>query len=546
IRATDLGDTLVLDKNYIYNSATDSSYSNGFTISKSIVIDCNGYSITGTNKIFTIGANNVVLKNINFKKSNNVIQWNGKNGQIQDSTFTNCEQLIVSGANLVINHTRFIGKTRSGATNLISARSDSLQVLNSNFTDFTVWYYFKTEAYSTNTLIKNCIFKGTINSGSTDIYFSMISLYGQATVEDSTFNITKTGTGNYNNRWHQVIGGSAPVVIRNCYIDAPDFNNVISFESTLTRVYDTTFKNMNSVLELYSGTSGQFMVRSGSIFDNCTFENIKGDYALTLAYPGITVSNSRFIDCKGAILMKHNTQGVGYDPNYAIVKNCNFTNSKASSTVINVANGIQVQLSNLKFTNTISGKDSIINSGVTRKISGITYNTTEANCLVDNGQDFELYTDLWVSPNPNAQGSGSGRGDLCNLTYALQMIDYGGVIHLTTGVYNDVSTRVSTLANFIGEDDNVIINNGSFLLAAPDTYVKNIVFNNTASNFILQQYNTMVNCNFTNITSNANFIGQDSGSYLKFNTIKDCYFINVKLNQLFSAASYMVGNTMDN
>ena len=544
------GDTLILDKNYVYNSTSDSSLNNGFTISKSITIDGNGiYSITGTNKIFTINSKNVVLQNINFINSNNVIVWNGANGKIINSQFTNCEQLFIYGADLVINKSRFIGKTRTGGIYLIECMSDSTKVLNSNFTDFNATFYFKTEAYSTNTLLKNCTFKGNSVDTQPNQYYDMISFYGMGDIEDCKFYINfpnpikPSGT---NNGFNQVIGASAPVNIRNCYIDAPGARNVISFESTLTRVYNTIFKNMKSITEFYDPKNNQFMVRTGSLFDNCTFENLTGDYAITLGYSGITIKNSRFIDCKSAILMITTVMSSkDYSPDYCIVDNCNFTNSNpktASTPVVNVQNGVHVQLNNLKFVNTNSDVDINVSSGVSIKISNI----TNSSMVINKGVDFKAEHDLWVTNDSNAQGNGTSRDDLCNLTYALEMIDYNGVIHFTQGVYNDITTQKSILANLIGEDKNVIINQGSFYLLTPAAYIKNITFNNTQEQFILQQYNEVINCNFTNISKTHTLITTGPGSYHKKDLIKDCYFINVKNNNLFGGANYMAGNIMDN
>ena len=91
------GNNLVLDKDYKYNSAKDSSYKNGISITiKDFTIDGQGHSIDGNylSRIFKINAQGVTLKNITFKNAysssdGGAIYWSGSWGKIENCYFSN-------------------------------------------------------------------------------------------------------------------------------------------------------------------------------------------------------------------------------------------------------------------------------------------------------------------------------------------------------------------------------------------------------------------------------------------------------------------------
>ena len=56
---------LYLPQDYKYNSTVDSSFSDGLTVGKSIVIDGQGHTIDGNgSNVFIINADHVILRNI--------------------------------------------------------------------------------------------------------------------------------------------------------------------------------------------------------------------------------------------------------------------------------------------------------------------------------------------------------------------------------------------------------------------------------------------------------------------------------------------------
>lgn len=87
------GGTLYLDKDYVFEGNLNSK----FTINKEITIDGRGHTVDAnySNGIFSISADNVVIKNVIFKNvysttsGGGAIAWNGKYGKLTNCTFIN-------------------------------------------------------------------------------------------------------------------------------------------------------------------------------------------------------------------------------------------------------------------------------------------------------------------------------------------------------------------------------------------------------------------------------------------------------------------------
>ena len=85
------GSTVYLTNDYFFDG-----YSSGIAINKELTVDGNGYTIdaNGNGRIFSISANNVVLKNIVFENANyygngGAVYWSGSNGSVIDCYFNN-------------------------------------------------------------------------------------------------------------------------------------------------------------------------------------------------------------------------------------------------------------------------------------------------------------------------------------------------------------------------------------------------------------------------------------------------------------------------
>ena len=97
------GDTIILENDYKYDSASDSQYQGGIEV-KSITIDGNNHFIDGNGeaRIFYLASDNIVLKNIKFINGFNsqggAIYAKGTNVNITDCVFENNRALDNGGA----------------------------------------------------------------------------------------------------------------------------------------------------------------------------------------------------------------------------------------------------------------------------------------------------------------------------------------------------------------------------------------------------------------------------------------------------------------
>ena len=123
INNTAEGDTLVLENDY---ANTDNFDKNGISISKSLTIDGNGYTIDALSKgrIFQVTASNVILKNINFVNGNSnsaggAVYWNGADGVLNGSNFNGNNAryggaVSWSGDRGVLSGSNFTGNNANG------------------------------------------------------------------------------------------------------------------------------------------------------------------------------------------------------------------------------------------------------------------------------------------------------------------------------------------------------------------------------------------------------------------------------------------------
>ncbi|WP_405267298.1 right-handed parallel beta-helix repeat-containing protein, partial [Methanobrevibacter sp.] len=89
-------DTIILDRDYTYNSIFDYNLNEGIVINRPLRIVGNGHTLnaTGLARIFSIQANNVVIENITFvngktDRHGGAIFWSGNNANISDCIFVN-------------------------------------------------------------------------------------------------------------------------------------------------------------------------------------------------------------------------------------------------------------------------------------------------------------------------------------------------------------------------------------------------------------------------------------------------------------------------
>ncbi|WP_405322275.1 peptidoglycan-binding protein [Methanobrevibacter thaueri] len=104
-------DTITLNNNYTYNSASDSAFTEGIVINRPVTINGNGYTINANGKarIFQITGNDVVLENITFINGHTT-SYGGAIRFTSSCTVTNC--------NFTNNSAQYGGAIRLGLGNL--------------------------------------------------------------------------------------------------------------------------------------------------------------------------------------------------------------------------------------------------------------------------------------------------------------------------------------------------------------------------------------------------------------------------------------------
>ena len=95
------GETITLSSNYEYSTGDPTG---GIGISKAITIDGNGYTINGKNsaRLFYIGSNNVVIKNLNFMNGNG-------GGQSGGAIFIRGDSCTIDNCNFTSNNVAYYG-----------------------------------------------------------------------------------------------------------------------------------------------------------------------------------------------------------------------------------------------------------------------------------------------------------------------------------------------------------------------------------------------------------------------------------------------------
>ena len=510
ITLTEAGSTLTLYHDYKYNTETDQDYVNGITISKSITINFNGHTIDGNTQasIFTIQANNVVLKNINiinargsslgcglywlgdngclinanmsncYRSSRTYgasggISWWGNNGTIDKLDMTNCRMnwngdtgraggsMSICGVGISISNSRFHDTITGGSYGLIAVLGSSSSVTfeNCNFTEFI----------GTQSTYGAIFYEGTTG----------------LTFKKCNFTNTKT---------RAVIGFiKTPTNFIDCY-----FESIHTYFSNLyySNFINTTFKsNVQNQLSV---------IWMDSYFEDCTFIGMNVNAASISSGSVDQFINSRFINTTGLNFNK-------YSGGYVIVDGCNFTN-----TVINLQSGDKNSITNSIFNNPEDTTDITIKSNVRVFLNNNTANVSNSGVNFDVGYSFNVSVD----------GSGDG---FVTLDYALSHIGVGGVINIYSGVYDLAGKNVNV--NFkINPLGNVVLTNGSIYLKK-GYELHDLTFTQLTSNSFPDMLAGLT-MEFESSLINSTFINNTYGIAIYYNTtVKNCKVINQTMSR---------------
>ena len=211
---------IILDKDYKYDSTTDSSLTNGITISKNITIIGNGHIIDGnsTKAFYIYGQYTFNLFDV----------------RIQNCSTTGGAPIYArSSATVNINNTQFNQNTATGSTAVgiygyggaIYIRDNcNLTITNCTFNQNTVEYGFGGAIYTRdncNLTITNCTFT---NNNANDGYGGAIY------VEDATVNINNTTFTQNNATGYDYKGGAI-----NAWSGTININNTLFINNTATK-----------------------------------------------------------------------------------------------------------------------------------------------------------------------------------------------------------------------------------------------------------------------------------------------------------------------
>ncbi|WP_298521603.1 right-handed parallel beta-helix repeat-containing protein [uncultured Methanobrevibacter sp.] len=271
------GDVIQLDKDYLYNNTTDSSFKDGIEISKRITVYGQGHEIDGSNlaRIFDVRANSVTLKNISFVNAYASDAGGAINGgerlSVTDCSFENCtggDGGAVSAGDISISGCSFTDCVRirggeyggGGALSLYGATVSNCSFVNC-YSDCEAGAIRVVDNYK----ISNCNF---VNCSATN-ETGALRLYDKGTVAGCSF-VNCSATNGFGAIYSN---GNGPVSVSNC-----SFTNCSSLEGYCGAVCltdeDWTISDCN--------------------FTGCSAYHAGG--ALELCGKGIA-SNCCFVDC---------------------------------------------------------------------------------------------------------------------------------------------------------------------------------------------------------------------------------------------------------
>jgi len=528
--------SIVLNKDYAYNSQFDSIYAGGFVIDKSITIDFNGHTLNGNYLpvILKVTANNVAIKNVKIKNANatndndypiiwngnsgtmdnveisnfkKALQWTGSNGAVKNSLFRDSInfKFLVSGQNFLMNNSRIINirNPASSGWYILSLTSVGATVSHSRFESCYSFGGVILESGSSMGNILNCVF---YNMTATREQYGGAGLY----VLGVNYNVYNC----YFEKCVSTIGSSTRGGA--LYVGAAGIN---------TNVKNCTFINNQGHL------GGALIINNpAGVVDNCTFINNKatGNSEGGAVYlNGGTLTNSYFegntATSGGAIYVSAST----------IMRNLTFTRNTATSGGAVYVNGQSGVIESSTFNNNLatngggvylaktkgSVTDSKFYSNTASENGAAIYVVQNLQAhLADNyysGGSSDVYaigvTDdsskkLYISPS--GTGTGKTSSSPTNWNNALSHILAYGEIIFTAGTYNlkDIEINIPLTLTAQG---TVTINNGHtgcvFIIKSAYVNIRGITFNgngletsNAGAIDLNGYFGNYTNCKFTN------------------------------------------------
>ena len=367
-----------LNKNYVFNSDSDSDYQNGIRIKRAVTINGNGMTIDGNKlaRAFYVSGKNVIIKNITFINGNlddvtgGAIFWEGNDGSLCDCTFINNTAnsggaLMWYGTNGHISNCTFINNT---ATNVKTSGGGALLLYGANFS------------------VSNCTFEENHAKVGGAVHF----YYTEGTISDSDFinnTASQTGGAIYTEEISGIVYNSSG----NKYIN----------------IFNCTFEENHADMD--GGAIGMYYSANCSV-SNCTFTCNTADDGGAIYVDSLmnnSVSNSNFIANKA----EYSGGAIFWISDNGSISNSNFTENEADeggAVYWFTDNGV---ITDSTFTNNTATRNGGALDG---KSNAINCNFTENKATLKGGaMDGGTATNCTFTKN-NAISEGNGYGGAIN------------------------------------------------------------------------------------------------------------------------------------
>jgi len=516
--------TLSLNQNFYFDSPV--------TISKSIVIEGNGYSISGGDTtFFNINAKDVVLSNLNFKNistSNYLIYWNGDNGNMNTVSFDNIDANFISwkGNDGEITNLNFtnVGTIRNA---ILYSTGDNLNIKNIYIENNTI----------TNIVVSgsNCRFDNIVNRNSRGVYSSLsgdnltfinsdlvnarfASINSLNFINSINVNVTSGMFDIAEGGFLNVVGSNftnitslAKGVRVSAYFDHIKVNGSYKYDFITLTDYALIgikdyFTIRDSVFTNIHPNKNYYMFRGGVQLYNCNITNSTGSFVsqnYAVGDYGILLNNTTVRDNKFNTFASSTFDYAAYD-NCRIINNTfnqygvNKDNFLMNNTVVanNTINGNyvlglnqnRVIIVNSNFTNNSGFINDVMIIKGTNEYHGNSLTLNKMNTgVVNNNATFMTEENNWkglMKLYANATGGKDGLNDQsrCSLEYAIDNIFYGGTIFLQPDVYDNDGKTYKIVGSLVGEKENgVIFNKGGYQFYPYQGKIENITFEDLTS-----------------------------------------------------------------
>lgn len=404
ISKAEAGDTIVLDSDYVYNSGFTN---NGITINKKLTIDGNGYTLDAkkSGRIFSITADNVILKNIIFV---NGYKSDGAGAiscsiasklTISNCTFKNNAADAIAGAVFLKNNGHkvigctFISNTASKSGGAIRLQGNNAifenNVFKSNKVTGSDFLGGAICALGNNIIVKNNTFTSNVagrDGGALDIEGSETEKIGKNNI--ITFNTFTSNSAKY--------GGAISANCQNITISNNIFNNNHATTSGLGGAIRIAGTKTNTGKITGNSFIGNYAPSGGTIFINGNGTSVSKN----------TFKNSKSTSASGGTI---NIRG---NNNVVSQNDIDTSNSKGSGGAI-YADGNNFKLTNNNITSATSGASGgaayILSTGST--ITGNIFNSNTASTLGGaiqvKGNKATLNTNKFISNTAKSNNGGA-------------------------------------------------------------------------------------------------------------------------------------------